>query len=78
MTARILNGIAIRDQIYGELRHEITALGAAGIRPGLAAVLVGDATPAGDDDRPLDPSTGVILVPAGVGAGGTAAAAVCG
>ena len=42
MTARILNGNAIRDQIYGELAGEIAALAAAGIRPGLAAVRVGD------------------------------------
>ena len=42
MTARILNGNAIRDQIYGELAGEIASLGAAGIRPGLAAVLVGE------------------------------------
>ena len=42
MTARILDGNAIRDQIYAELAHEIAALGSAGIRPGLAAVLVGD------------------------------------
>ena len=42
MPARILNGIAIRDQIYAELKQEIAALGAAGIRPGLAAVLVGE------------------------------------
>ena len=42
MTARILDGNAIRDQIYAELAHEIAALSAAGIRPGLAAVLVGD------------------------------------
>ena len=42
MTARILNGNAIRDQIYGELTREIAALRAAGIRPGLAAVLVGE------------------------------------
>jgi methylenetetrahydrofolate dehydrogenase (NADP+)/methenyltetrahydrofolate cyclohydrolase len=42
LSARILNGIAIRDQIYGELRQEIAALGAGGIRPGLAAVLVGE------------------------------------
>jgi methylenetetrahydrofolate dehydrogenase (NADP+) / methenyltetrahydrofolate cyclohydrolase len=42
VTARILNGNAIREQIYGELRGEIAALAAAGIRPGLAAVLVGD------------------------------------
>lgn len=42
MAARLLNGNAIRDQIYGELGGEIAALAAAGIRPGLAAVLVGD------------------------------------
>jgi methylenetetrahydrofolate dehydrogenase (NADP+) / methenyltetrahydrofolate cyclohydrolase len=42
LAARILNGIAIRDEIYGELKGEISALAAAGIRPGLAAVLVGD------------------------------------
>lgn len=42
MPARILSGNAIRDQIYTELKQEIAALGAAGVRPGLAAVLVGD------------------------------------
>jgi methylenetetrahydrofolate dehydrogenase (NADP+)/methenyltetrahydrofolate cyclohydrolase len=42
LTARTLNGNAIRDQIYAELRSEISALGAQGIRPGLAAVRVGD------------------------------------
>jgi methylenetetrahydrofolate dehydrogenase (NADP+)/methenyltetrahydrofolate cyclohydrolase len=42
VTARILNGNAIRDQIYGDLTKEIAALRAAGIRPGLAAVLVGE------------------------------------
>ena len=42
MTARILNGIAIRDQIYAELQSEIASLAAQGVRPGLAAVLVGD------------------------------------
>lgn len=41
MAARILNGNAIRDQIYSELAAEIAALVGAGIRPGLAAVLVG-------------------------------------
>ena len=40
--ARILNGIAIRDQIYAELKQEISALSNEGIRPGLAAVLVGE------------------------------------
>ncbi|MGA8223414.1 MAG: bifunctional 5,10-methylenetetrahydrofolate dehydrogenase/5,10-methenyltetrahydrofolate cyclohydrolase [Candidatus Acidiferrales bacterium] len=42
MAARILSGNAIRDEIYAELAGEIAALAAAGIRPGLAAVLVGD------------------------------------
>jgi len=42
LTATILDGNAIRDQIYAELQHEIAALRAAGIRPGLAAVLIGD------------------------------------
>ncbi len=42
MTARILDGIKIRDEIFAELKVEIAGLTAAGIRPGLAAVLVGD------------------------------------
>jgi methylenetetrahydrofolate dehydrogenase (NADP+) / methenyltetrahydrofolate cyclohydrolase len=42
LPARILSGNAIRDQIYAELTQEIAALSAAGIRPGLAAVLVGE------------------------------------
>lgn len=42
MTARILDGNAIRDQIYAELEKEVAELRAAGIRPGLAAVLVGE------------------------------------
>jgi methylenetetrahydrofolate dehydrogenase (NADP+)/methenyltetrahydrofolate cyclohydrolase len=42
LTARILNGNVIREQIYAELQPEIGALRAAGIRPGLAAVRVGD------------------------------------
>jgi methylenetetrahydrofolate dehydrogenase (NADP+)/methenyltetrahydrofolate cyclohydrolase len=42
VAARLLNGIAIRDQIYDELKQEIAALSGAGIRPGLAAVLVGE------------------------------------
>jgi methylenetetrahydrofolate dehydrogenase (NADP+)/methenyltetrahydrofolate cyclohydrolase len=42
LTARVLNGIVIRDHIYAELAGEISALASAGIRPGLAAVLVGD------------------------------------
>jgi len=42
MTARILDGLKIRDQIFAELKDEIAAMTASGIRPGLAAVLVGD------------------------------------
>jgi len=42
LSARGLNGIMIRDQIYAELKQEIAALSAAGIRPGLAAVLAGE------------------------------------
>jgi methylenetetrahydrofolate dehydrogenase (NADP+) / methenyltetrahydrofolate cyclohydrolase len=42
MTARILDGLKIRDQIFAELKVEIAAMSAAGLHPGLAAVLVGD------------------------------------
>jgi methylenetetrahydrofolate dehydrogenase (NADP+) / methenyltetrahydrofolate cyclohydrolase len=42
MTARILDGTKIRDQIFGELGEEIKRLAAGGTRPGLAAVLVGE------------------------------------
>jgi methylenetetrahydrofolate dehydrogenase (NADP+)/methenyltetrahydrofolate cyclohydrolase len=42
VTARILDGNAIRNQIYTELGEEIASLQKAGVRPGLAAVLVGD------------------------------------
>jgi methylenetetrahydrofolate dehydrogenase (NADP+) / methenyltetrahydrofolate cyclohydrolase len=41
VTARILDGNTIRDQIYRDLEPQIAELRAAGIRPGLAAVLVG-------------------------------------
>src|SRR5258707_3239176 len=42
MTARLLDGNKIRDQIFAELSDEVRLLTAAGVRPGLAAVLVGD------------------------------------
>jgi methylenetetrahydrofolate dehydrogenase (NADP+)/methenyltetrahydrofolate cyclohydrolase len=42
MTARVLDGLKIRDQIFLELKDEITRLAMRGMRPGLAAVLVGD------------------------------------
>jgi methylenetetrahydrofolate dehydrogenase (NADP+)/methenyltetrahydrofolate cyclohydrolase len=42
MTARVLDGLKIRDQVFLELKDEIARLHAQGIRPGLAAVLVGE------------------------------------
>ena len=42
MTARILDGGRIRDEIQTELTQEISLLKAAGIVPGLVAVLVGE------------------------------------
>jgi methylenetetrahydrofolate dehydrogenase (NADP+) / methenyltetrahydrofolate cyclohydrolase len=42
MAARILDGTKIRDQVFADLSAEIQRLGAQGIRPGLAAVLVGE------------------------------------
>jgi len=42
MTARILDGTKIRDQMFAELKDEVAVLSSAGIRPGLAAVLVGE------------------------------------
>lgn len=42
MPARILDGLKIRDEIFLELKSEIASLHGQGIRPGLAAVLVGE------------------------------------
>jgi methylenetetrahydrofolate dehydrogenase (NADP+)/methenyltetrahydrofolate cyclohydrolase len=42
LTARILSGTEIRDQIYADLKKEIAELKTMGIQPGLAAVLVGN------------------------------------
>jgi methylenetetrahydrofolate dehydrogenase (NADP+)/methenyltetrahydrofolate cyclohydrolase len=42
VSARILDGNKIRDQIQAELLNQIAEMKAAGITPGLAAVLVGD------------------------------------
>src|SRR6202046_409067 len=42
MTARILDGTKIRDLVFADLANEIREFGAHGIRPGLAAVLVGE------------------------------------
>ncbi|HLZ92163.1 MAG TPA: bifunctional 5,10-methylenetetrahydrofolate dehydrogenase/5,10-methenyltetrahydrofolate cyclohydrolase [Candidatus Acidoferrum sp.] len=42
MTARILDGTKIRDEIFAELKGEVANLVHEGIHPGLAAVLVGE------------------------------------
>jgi methylenetetrahydrofolate dehydrogenase (NADP+)/methenyltetrahydrofolate cyclohydrolase len=42
MPAQILDGLKIREQVFGELKTEIAQLSAEGVRPGLAAVLVGE------------------------------------
>jgi methylenetetrahydrofolate dehydrogenase (NADP+)/methenyltetrahydrofolate cyclohydrolase len=42
MPAQILDGLKIRDQVFAELKSEIARLAAQGVRPGLAAVLVGE------------------------------------
>jgi len=42
MTARILDGLKIRDEIFAELKDEVRLLTSAGVQPGLAAVLVGE------------------------------------
>ncbi len=42
MTARILDGLKIRDEIFSELKNEVAGLISHGVRPGLAAVLVGE------------------------------------
>ncbi len=42
MTAKILDGLKIRDEIFAELKTQIASMTAQGVRPGLAAVLVGE------------------------------------
>src|SRR6201988_4183433 len=42
MPAQPLDGLKIRDQIFTELKEEVARLQAQGVRPGLAAVLVGE------------------------------------
>src|SRR5260370_42423435 len=41
MSARILDGIKIANDIRGEVAAEVKTMAAAGVRPGLAVVLVG-------------------------------------
>ena len=41
MTAKLILGKEVSEEIYGELRQRIEALKAKGVTPGLAVVLVG-------------------------------------
>src|SRR5437899_7529647 len=40
--AKLIDGRAIAEKVYGDLRREIAELKAKGVTPGLAVVLVGD------------------------------------
>ena len=42
MTAKLILGKDVSEEIYGELRQRIDVLKARGVTPGLAVVLVGD------------------------------------
>jgi methylenetetrahydrofolate dehydrogenase (NADP+) / methenyltetrahydrofolate cyclohydrolase len=42
LPAKLIDGVAVGDQMRAELKTEIAALAARGVKPGLAAVLVGD------------------------------------
>jgi methylenetetrahydrofolate dehydrogenase (NADP+)/methenyltetrahydrofolate cyclohydrolase len=40
--ARIIDGRAVAERVYGDLRSDIAELKARGVTPGLAVILVGD------------------------------------
>ncbi len=40
--ANLIDGRAVAQKVYGDLRQRIAALNARGVRPGLAVVLIGD------------------------------------
>ena len=42
MAATLIDGAAIAQQVYSQLKHRVQVLGARGVRPGLAAVVVGE------------------------------------
>ncbi len=57
MTARVLDGAKISDQIFAELKDEIVRLATEGIRPGLAAVLIGEIAPTSSISKARLPHT---------------------
>ena len=42
MTATLIDGVAIAGQIYGQLKLRVVALRERGVRPGLAAIMIGN------------------------------------
>ena len=42
MTARLIDGVGAAQRVYSALRPRVQALAGRGIRPGLAAVRIGD------------------------------------
>src|SRR5260221_2807666 len=42
MAAILLDGAAIAQQVYSELKHRVSTLSERGTRPGLAAILIGE------------------------------------
>lgn len=42
MTAQLLSGQPVADQVYAEITHRIVEMKAAGVTPGLGTILVGD------------------------------------
>ena len=42
MTAVLIDGVALARQVYAELAQRVGVLGKCGVRPGLAAILIGD------------------------------------
>lgn len=42
MAARLIDGVAMAGQVYAELKQRVAALRRSGLRPGLAAILIGD------------------------------------
>lgn len=47
MTATLLDGAAIAQQVYFQIKQRVQTLGSRGVQPGLAAILIGD-NPASD------------------------------
>jgi len=40
--AKLIDGRAIAEKVYADLRHDVSELKARGVTPGLAVILIGD------------------------------------